>query len=329
MHLGGQARSAFPGVGGGVKAWGNTMLRAYRKDAAAARASDLTLRRLGYSTDNGAFYYRRPAEGKTYEQTLHEVHAYAAGAGIPYAYVLLDSWWYYKGVGGGVKTWEPRPDIFPAGLEAFIRRTGWAAQLHNRFWANDTTYAKRNGGAYDFLVEPENSLAIPTSQAFWDDLLVNASSKYGMVVYEQDWLYNEFEGLNATRRQLGLAREWLLQMGAGAAKANVTVQYCMAYARMLLQSLEIPAVSQFRASDDYGPGQSRGCGFPFCVYDVGTTAIIADALGLAPSKDNFWTTPQPGSTYGNHTEPFNAMHAAIAALSTAKMLIGKKTSLKK
>ncbi len=42
----------------------------------------------------------------------------------------------------------------------------------------------------------------------------------------------------------------------------------------------------------------------------------ADALGRAPSKDNFWSTAQPGGAYGNHTEPFNAMQAAIAALST-------------
>ena len=40
------------------------------------------------------------------------------------------------------------------------------------------------------------------------------------------------------------------------------------------------------------------------------------ALGLAPSKDNFWSTPQPGGRYGNHTEPFNALQATIAALST-------------
>lgn len=30
-------------------------------------------------------------------------------------YVLLDSWWYYKGKDGGVKEWIGRPDIFPHG----------------------------------------------------------------------------------------------------------------------------------------------------------------------------------------------------------------------
>ena len=317
MSLGGRAGGPLPGIGGAVKQWGELMLRAYAKDAAATRAADMTLSRLGYSTDNGAFYYRGPERGKTYEQTLLDVHAYAESAHIPYAYVLLDSWWYYKGEGGGVKTWAPRPDIFPSGLEAFVKATGWKTQLHNRYWANDTTYATQNGGAYDFVVEAANSLALPTSQRFWDDLLANASARYGMVVYEQDWLYNEFNGLNATRQRLGLARDWLVQMGRGAARAGATVQYCMTYARMLLQSVEIGAVSQFRALDDYGPGQSDGCGFPYCVYDIGTTSLFAWALGLAPSKDNWWSTPQPGGAYGvNRTEPFNALQASIAALST-------------
>ena len=32
-------------------------------------------------------------------------------------YWQYDSWWYYKGVGSGVKTWTSRPDIFPDGFE--------------------------------------------------------------------------------------------------------------------------------------------------------------------------------------------------------------------
>ena len=40
-------------------------------------------------------------------------------------------------------------------------------------------------------------------------------------------------------------------MGAGAAKRNATVQYCMALSRTVLQTLEVPAVTTFRACDDY------------------------------------------------------------------------------
>ena len=35
---------------------------------------------------------------------------------------------------------------------------------------------------------------------------------------------------------------------------------------------------------------SDGCTFPYCVYYVGTTSIIADALALKPSKDNCMST---------------------------------------
>lgn len=85
-----------------------------------------------------------------------------------------------------------------------------------------------------------------------------------MVVYEQDWMYNEWQGLNSTRTSPTLSRRWLKQMGAGAEKQGVSVQYCMTFARMILTTAEIPAVTTFRASDDYGT-----CKFP-CKISVST-----------------------------------------------------------
>ena len=69
-------------------------------------------------------------------------------------------------------------------------------------------------------------MALPLEQRFWDDLLRNASD-WGMVVYEQDWLYTEFLGLNATRQSATGAKKWLTQMATAAARAGVTVQYCV------------------------------------------------------------------------------------------------------
>lgn len=114
-------------------------------------------------------------------------------------------------------------------------------------------------------------------------------------------MYNEWQGLNITQHSPTMSRDWLMQMGKGAAKSNVSIQYCMTFARMVLQTAEIPAVTTFRASDDYGPGQtgyyptqknvslpptdgSTGCGFPYCVYYVGTTSILAWGMDLGPSK---------------------------------------------
>ena len=93
--------------------------------------------------------------------------------------------------------------------------------LHNREWSGDNVYRS----AYDFAVEPP--LALPLEQKFWDDLLRNGSD-WGMIVYEQDWLYTEFLGLNATLQSSATgAKKWLTQMATAAAHVGVTVQYCM------------------------------------------------------------------------------------------------------
>ena len=41
----------------------------------------------------------------------------------------------------------------------------------------------------------------------------------------KDWLHNEWEGLDATLQSATLSRDWLLQMGAGAQKHGLFVQY--------------------------------------------------------------------------------------------------------
>ena len=63
----------------------------------------------------------------------------------------------------------------------------------------------------------------------------------------------------------------------------------MAYIRHALQSVELPAVTQARASDDYKASATDQ-------WNIGTTSILAHALGLGPSKDNYWsTTVQKGN----------------------------------
>lgn len=51
----------------------------------------------------------------------------------------------------------------------------------------------------------------------------------------------------------------------------------MPWPRHLLQSVEIPAVTQTRVSDDYTPGNYQ--------WEIGDTTILATALALAAFKD--------------------------------------------
>ena len=96
----------------------------------------------------------------TYQDTLIDTKAYAATEGIPYRYILLDSWWYYQGKGSGVSNWVSRPDVFPDG-NAYVRNaTGWPLMGHNRYWAVDNIYARQNGGSYDFVMKKKGGLRL-------------------------------------------------------------------------------------------------------------------------------------------------------------------------
>eukprot|EP00043_Microstomoeca_roanoka_P018636 m.201412 g.201412 ORF g.201412 m.201412 type:complete len:121 (-) comp16865_c0_seq5:89-451(-) len=76
---------------------------------------------------------------------------------------------------------------------------------------------------------------------------------------------------------------------------------------------------QVRASGDYVPDPVG-----LQQWHIGSTSIVAHAVGLAPFKDNFWTTPyQPGSSAGP-TGHDNGVwrEAAVATLSAGPVTPG-------
>ena len=75
-----------------------------------------------------------------------------------------------------------------------------------------------------------------------------------------------------------------MQMGNAATKYGIRIQYCMPYVRHLLQSVEIPSVTQIRVSDDNVPGASG-----LFQWIIGETSMLTFNLGLAPFKDGFLT----------------------------------------
>ncbi|XP_072031492.1 uncharacterized protein [Amphiura filiformis] len=294
------------GIKPAIMKYGENLLKHHGKTRAAA-VSDFTSNYLGYWTDNGAYYYYETAPDMNYDETLMEVKKYSDGLNIPYRYFQLDSWWYYKGIGGGVQNWTARADIFPKGIQDFYNRLGLPLVAHNRWWSSDTQYAKANGGQWNFIVEKDAQKAIPQDEGFWNYLL-SESKKWGLIVYEQDWLNEEFEDMKATTQDVMVGRTWMNTMSAGASMNDMPMQLCMPMARHLLQSVEMPAVTQSRASDDYQPGNSQ--------WNIGISSILLHALSLRPYKDNFWTTSvQPNNPYGRK-EINPQLQSVVATLST-------------
>ena len=290
-------------VTGTMETWGGLLRALYKKDD-TTRRNDFTNNYLGYWTDNGACYYYNTGTYLNYEDVLLAVKSDADQRGIPFRYVQLDSWWYYKGVANGVKNWTAMPSIFPNGIDSLVQKTGWPVLAHNRYWSANTDYAKQNGGDYNFVVE--GNYALPNDSSFWRFLLSSSQREWNLWVYEQDWLYTIYNDLPALQRDLFLGRDWLLQMGTAAQELGIAIQYCMPWTRHILQSVEISSVTQVRVSDDYQPGNYQ--------WVIGDTTILAHALGLAAFKDDFHTTGvQSHCQFG--TEPYPVLEAYVAALS--------------
>ena len=93
--------------------------------------------------------------------------------------------WYYKcgghanDGGGGTVSWTARPDAFPDSMEGLYYNTSLPVIAHNRWWCSNTTYAKENGGDYDFSIDRNTGFALPTEYQFWDDLFRN-STRWGL-----------------------------------------------------------------------------------------------------------------------------------------------------
>lgn len=201
------------------------------------------------------------------------------------------------------------PSIFPDGLDYVYNHTGWAIVGHNRYWSDNNVYAKQNGGQYDFIIDKDTQTALPTDQKFWD-FLMHSSRQWGLRVYEQDWLFTEVQRVAALTQDPTIGRMWLRQMGTAAQRNGLNIQYCMSWPRHILQSVEIPAVTQARASGDYHAGLTTQ-------WNIGITSMLADAVGIMPTKDNYWSTAdQPGNPYHDgRTEPYSRLQSAVSSLS--------------
>jgi hypothetical protein len=91
---------------------------------------------------------------------------------IPYHYMEISAWFYYKGVAGGVSNWSARPDVFSDGIAELHRRLNYTPFIiHNQYWAYDAVYQNK----YAWVLDAENGLSLPASNdSFWLDLLSRA-----------------------------------------------------------------------------------------------------------------------------------------------------------
>lgn len=114
-------------------------------------------------------------------------------------------------------------------------------------------------------------------------------------------------------------------LGRAAEATGLGVQLCMSHTRHVLAGARMKHITQTRASNDYKEMGSDQ-------WDIGRSSLFADALGLAPAKDSYWSStaqqqPPDGACCGTgcgkcagpstgRQDLFSRLNSAVSTLST-------------
>ena len=314
------------GITDAMHGWG-AMERSY---VHATKISDPMCETLSMWTDNGSYYdfyaYEPNITSKGIPQdilvALDETFSNGTYGPVPLPVrnYMLDAYWMYNERSNGNcklndSVW---PVPFPRGLqwlsEVGLKNKGLI--IYNGPQCEDTTYSEDwplvtsvywdQGWGNGTL----SAISPVAARAFYDQLFAR-KAELGMVGYSQDFL--DFQDLlfPAFLTSPTGNNAWQAAQAAAALAARIPMQYCMALASDILNSMAFGAVTNARASDDYGAGGSN--------WRIGASSLLLSAVGLAASKDNFWTTSNR-TDRGHETSPF--LNAVVAALSGGPVGIG-------
>ncbi|ESO98844.1 hypothetical protein LOTGIDRAFT_231208 [Lottia gigantea] len=287
--------------------WGEFMRNWYQKPLPTT--PDITLSSLGYWTDYGSYYYDNMMSNHTYEDVISDV-VKTVYPEIPVQYIEIDDWWYERDENGMV-SFAPNSTALPSGLGAFDNQT---LALKIGKWSPENLYAK--AGNITFI--SSNTTAISVQKKFWD-MIFSMSKDMGAKLVIMDDLVEQILDVEELRSSVTLAREWLVNMGKSAENLGLSIQYSSSWPNHALQSLEIPAVTQVKVSGRYMEDKGN--------WNIGSTSILAHALGLAPFKDTYWSRSVEDGNIYNKTEANPALQSLIATLSTGVVGDGDRVDL--
>eukprot|EP00039_Didymoeca_costata_P008485 m.112767 g.112767 ORF g.112767 m.112767 type:complete len:859 (-) comp14102_c0_seq2:80-2656(-) len=265
------------------------------------------LGRLGYWTDNGAYYYHGHTGFDNHEEALKAVKQSFEMSKLPVRYYQWDDWWMYqKGdTKYGMEYWWPMPTEIPDGMTNWLNSP---TSLYNPMYSATNVYI--NNPDYEWLIDETKNNTIPLGQKFYDDIFANGS-KAQMAMFEQDFLCTTNTGTSLTKSDINHGKTWLVNMGKAADKANISLQFCMMNAVHTMASTWVPAVSNGRSTRD-NTRRSRDL-----VLVLGLDALLHYAMGIFASRDNVFTMPyQPGCAngYNDCKEPNVLLQNTVAML---------------
>lgn len=267
---------AGKGVNSTFSTWGHALLALSGKQP-ATNEDGVILSKLGYWTDNGAYYYYKFDPQFGYAGTLLAVRDEFKKLGIPLGYMQLDSWWYPKGsdarwdakgntIPFGEYLYRADKTLFPDGLSAFQKSLGLPIVTHARWISSSSPYRQQFKISNNVIIDP----------SFWKDTAAYLRDA-DVVTYEQDWLdHNALPDLN-----LDDPKAFLSDMSEAMQSAGINIQYCMPLPAHYMASTLYPNLETIRTSNDRLTPQK----WDSFLYD----SRLASAVGLWPWTDVFFS----------------------------------------
>ncbi|MFO8017259.1 MAG: hypothetical protein R6U96_01370 [Promethearchaeia archaeon] len=313
------------GINKCFKTWGNLLHEFHRIEHKSINPyKDLMNSHLGYFTDNGAYYYYFPLDGGTYDETLIQIEKYYSEKElIPFAYYHLDSWWYEKvslntflrerkkdgTTPGGCLRWEPDANVWSKPLEKLSKKLhNKPLTAHSRWFNEKTPYKDK----FEMIIE--DGWAIPTTLSFWEHIM-DIAEKYNIIIYEQDWMQNQFAHFTHLKAELGAHSRWLEDMHDAAKAHNIKIQYCMATPAQVMEAIYLPNVINVRNTEDYQSWKNWKLYYP----DFTQNSIFLNALGLWPFLDVFFSGKH-NAEYAE--EPYPELRAIMSTLGGGPVAVG-------
>jgi hypothetical protein len=287
-----------PGINRAWETWGRALTDLYRKTRPANDA-DVSLKYIGYWTDNGATYYYRYDTTKGYAGTLLALKKRYDEQRVPIRYLQLDSWWYPKGYDnpdgsvdtskrriadlpagdwnrfGGLLNYKPSSELFPGGLRKFRDSVNLPLITHNRWISLDSPYRSK------YKISGLGA----TDQRWWDGIMKSISG-WGVATYEQDWLDRIYRFSPEFSSTTWAGEEFMNAMAGAAHRHGLTMQYCMPLPRHFLQGgTQYSNLTTIRVSGDRFQ-RDRWKEFLY-------GSRLASALGIWPWSDVFMSKETP------------------------------------
>ncbi|HEY3782571.1 MAG TPA: hypothetical protein VGL56_15925 [Fimbriimonadaceae bacterium] len=276
--------------------WGAALRKLYHRDP-VKDDQDILLKKFGYWTDNGADYYYNYNLDRGYANTLLDLRQRYQDEGIPLGYMQLDSWWYEKSTTdatgkfsgaiknsklppgmwnryGGLMEYKADPFLFSNGLEAFDKELGLPLATHNRWMDVNSPYRGR------FKVSGVAAIDL----GFWNEIASYLSNS-GVKCYEQDWLDRIYDNSPEMATDESIGNAFTGGMAKACGNKGLTMQYCMATPRFMLNGVKYPNLTTIRTSDDrFGPDRWR---------DFLYVSELADGIGARPWCDVYMSSETP------------------------------------